>query len=127
MPSNIAQAEEDYGNMTTPETLDADDIDDKMLEKYLNAELIFDVGTGNECKGRLVKCAKGAYGKSIGRAHYFATVIAECMYAQVDSEGNQNQLLSKITDHRSDSLTMQIADDFVTSQNGNQIPKSTTC
>ena len=34
---------EDYGNMSLPETPDIDDVDDK----YLNAELIFDVGTGH--------------------------------------------------------------------------------
>jgi hypothetical protein len=32
------------------------------------------------------------------------------MYAQVDSEGNQYQLLSEITDHRSDNSAIQIAD-----------------
>ena len=33
--------------MATADALDADDIDDDLLDKYLNAELIFDVGTGN--------------------------------------------------------------------------------
>jgi hypothetical protein len=118
-----------------------------LLDKYLNAKLIFDVGTGNERKGRVVKRAKGASGEPIGRAHsnplfdtreyvveftdgssenYFANVIAECMYAQVDSEGNQYQLLNEITDHRSDNSAIQIADGFVTSRNGNRVPKSTT-
>ena len=90
---------------------------------------------------------KGAYGKSIGRTHpnplfdtrkyvvkftvgstknYFANIIAECLYAQVDTEGNQYRLLGKITNHRSDNLALQIADVFVTSGNGNRIPKSTT-
>jgi hypothetical protein len=89
--------------------LDADDINDDLTNKYLNAELIFDVGTGSERKCRVVKCGKGTSGKLIGRAHsnpsfdsrenvvefsngstknYFANVIAECMFAQVDSEGN---------------------------------------
>jgi hypothetical protein len=64
VPSDIARAEEDYGNMATPEALDADDIDGKTHDKYLKAELIFDVGTGNERKGRVVRRAKRAYGKS---------------------------------------------------------------
>jgi hypothetical protein len=101
--------EEDYGDMEIPEKMDADDIDNEQLDKHLNAELIFDVGTGNERKGRVVKRAKGTSGEPIGRAHsnplfdtreyvveftdgstenYFANVIAKCMYTQVDSEGN---------------------------------------
>ena len=117
--------------METPDTMDADDIDNELLDKYLNAELIFDVGTGNERKGRVVKRAKGTTGEPIGRAHsnplfdtreyvveftdgstenYFANVIAECMYAQVDSEGNQYLLLSETTDHRADNSAIQIAD-----------------
>ena len=133
--------------METPDTMDADDIDDELLDKYLNAELIFNVGTGNERKGRVVKQMKGTSGKPIGHAHsnplfdtreyvveftngstdnYFANVIAECMCAQVDSEGNQYQLLSKLTDHRADNSAIQIADGFVTSRNGNRVPKVTT-
>jgi hypothetical protein len=48
------------------------------------------------------------------------------MYAQVDSEGNQCQLLSEITDHRFDHSAIQIADGFTTSHNVNCVPKSTT-
>ncbi len=58
--------------------------------------------------------------------NYFADVIAECMYAQVDSKGYQYQSLSEITDHRSDNSAIQIADGFITSRNGNCVPKSTT-
>ena len=95
----------------------------------------------------MVKRANGTFGESIDRAHpnplfntreyvveftdgstenYFANIIAECMYAQVDSEGNLYQLLIEITDHRSDDLAIQIADGFVTSRNENRILKSTT-
>jgi hypothetical protein len=137
----------DDGDMPFPDSLEADDIDDELLDKYLNAELLFDVGTGSERKGRVVKRAKRTSGEPIGRAHanplfdtreyvveftdgstknYFANVIAECMYAQVDSEGNQYQLLNEITDHRSDNSAIPIADGYVTSRNGNRIPKPTT-
>jgi hypothetical protein len=139
--------EEDYGDMSLPETPDVDDVDDDLMDKYLNAELIFDIGTGHERKGRVVKRAQGTSGEPIGRAHanplfntreyvvkftdgssdnYFTNVIAECMYAQVNSEGNQYQLLSEITDHRSDHSAIQIADGFTTSCNSNRVPKSMT-
>ncbi len=69
VPNGIARTEEDYGDMTTPDTLDADDSNDDIIDKYLNAELIFDVGTGSERRGRVVKSAKGTSGEPIGRAH----------------------------------------------------------
>ena len=69
VPNGIARTEEDYGDMIIPDTLDAEDINDDMIDIYLNAELIFDVGTGSERRGRVVKRAKGTSGKLIGRAH----------------------------------------------------------
>ncbi|KAI2489307.1 hypothetical protein MHU86_25280 [Fragilaria crotonensis] len=69
VPSGTVRTDEDYGDMDTPDTLDADDINDDVIDKYLNAELIFDVGTGSERKGRVVKRAKGTSGEPIGRAH----------------------------------------------------------
>ena len=99
--SGVAR-ETDYGDMTLPETPEADDVDDDLIEKYLNTKLIFDVGTFHERKGHVIKRAKGTSGEPIGRAHanplfdtreyvveftdgstenYFANVIAECLNA----------------------------------------------
>jgi hypothetical protein len=47
------------------------------------------------------------------------------MYAQINCEGNQYQLLSKITVHMSNYSAIQIADGFTTSRNGNRVPKTT--
>jgi hypothetical protein len=69
VPYGIARSEEHHGDMTNPDTLDADDINDDVIDKYENTELIFDVGTGNKRRGRVVKRAKGTSGKPIGRAH----------------------------------------------------------
>jgi hypothetical protein len=65
--NDIARTEKDYGDMTTPDTLDADDINDDVINKYLNAELIFDVSERRG--GRVVKRAKGTSGEPIGRVH----------------------------------------------------------
>ncbi len=140
--------EEEYGDMLTTDTLEADDVDDEALDKYLNTELIFDMGTGAVRRGRVIKRAKGTTGQPIGRGHanplfdtreyvveftdgstenYFANVIAENMYAQVDDEGRQYQLLDEIADHRSDRTTLRVEDGFTVSQNGNRVPKQTTC
>jgi hypothetical protein len=61
--------ETDYGDMNLPVTPEIDDVNDDLMDKYLNTELIFDVGTGHERKGRVVKRTKGTSGEPIGRAH----------------------------------------------------------
>ena len=96
----------DYGDMDLPGITVIDNVNDGLMDNDLNAELIVNVGTGHERKGRVVKRAKGTSGEPIGRAHanplfntreymvkftdgssknYFANVIAECMYTQIDS------------------------------------------
>jgi hypothetical protein len=140
-------AVDEYGDMIVPESLEADDIDDKVLDKYLNAELIFDMGTGAERRGRVIKRAKGTTGQPVGRGHanplfntreyvveftdgstenYFANVIAENMYAQIDDEGRQYQLLDEIADHRSNETALRIENGFTVSRNGIRVPKQTT-
>jgi Reverse transcriptase (RNA-dependent DNA polymerase) len=137
----------EYGDMLTADALESDDIDEEAIDKYLNAELIFDVGTGSERRGRVIKRAKGTTGDAIGKAHanplfdtreyvveftdgttenYFANVIAENMCAQIDSEGKQYQLLQEIVDHRSDNTAVTIDNGFTVSRNGNRVPRPTT-
>jgi hypothetical protein len=54
-------------------------------------------------------------------------IIAENMYAQVDSEGNQYLLLLQvITDHRSNNSAIPLLEGMVRSMNGTLIPKTTT-
>ena len=70
VPNGIARTMEEYGDMTiTDMLLDANDIKDDVIDKYLNSELLFSVGTGSERRGRVVKRAKGTSGEPIGRAH----------------------------------------------------------
>jgi hypothetical protein len=69
VPNGIARTEEDYGDMTKPDTLDADDINDNVIDKCLNTELILNVGTGSERRGSVVKSENGTSGEPIGCAH----------------------------------------------------------
>ena len=55
-----------------------------------------------------------------------ANIIAELMFAQVDSEGHHYQLLQEITDHRKERSEIPISDGMIRSQNGNMVPKNTT-
>jgi hypothetical protein len=68
-PNGIAHAEADYDDMTTSDTLDTDDINGSIIDQNLNVELIFDVGTGSERKGRVVKRANRTSCEPIGCAH----------------------------------------------------------
>jgi hypothetical protein len=53
-------------------------------------------------------------------------IIAENMFAQVDTEGNQYLLLQEITDHRSNNSAIPISEGMVHGYNGQAKPKVTT-
>ena len=117
------------------------------MDKYLNVELILDVGSANKWQGRVAKRSWGLEGEAVGRAHanpifdtreydieftdgsvnkYTSDVIAENMFEQVDDEGNQYLLMNKITDHRKNNTAIPIYDGMTRGHNGNESPKITT-
>ena len=50
----------DYGDMVVKEEQpDEDKLDDEVIDKYLNAELIFGIGTNSERWGRVIKRSWG--------------------------------------------------------------------
>jgi hypothetical protein len=135
----------EYDDMHTDDR--PDDDDEEAIDKYLNVELIMDVGTNDERRGRVVKRSRGLDGEPIGRSHnnplfdtreyeveftdgsrekYQANIIAENMFAQVDSEGNQYLLLKEITDHKHDNSAIPISDGMVRNSSGTLKPKVTT-
>ena len=57
---------------------------------------------------------------------YQANIIAENMFAQVDSEGNQYLLLKEITNHKHDNSAIPISDGMVRNSSGTLKPKVTT-
>ena len=134
----------EYGDMIVDDIVDADD---DAVDKYLTAELILDVGTNGERRGRVIKRARGLNGEPIGRAHtnplfdtreyeveftdgalerYTANVIAENMFAQVDDEGIRHELLDEIVNYRKDETAIPIEDGFTIGKNGNRHAKVTT-
>jgi hypothetical protein len=136
---------EDYGDMHTNER--PEDDDKEAIDKYLNVELIMNMGTNDEQCRCVIKRTRGLVSEPIGRAHanplfdtckykieftdgtherYQANIIAENMYAQVHSEGNQYLLLHEITDHQSDNSAIPISEGTVRSANQSQKPKKTT-
>ena len=137
--------DEDYDDMLIPDRPEADN--KEAIDNYLNAELIMDLGTNSERRGRVVKRSRGPTGEPIGRSHanplfdtreydvefmdgtterYQANIIAENMYAQVDSEGHQFSILDEITDHKKDNTAIPISDGTIRGANGQEKPKKTT-
>ena len=43
--------------------------EDELIDKYLNMNLIFDVGTNGKRCGTVVKCSQGLDGRAIGCSH----------------------------------------------------------
>ena len=56
---------------------------------------------------------------------YFANVIAENIYSQIDSEGHQFLVLEDISDHCKGGTAIDVADGFTIISNGNRHPKKT--
>ena len=54
-------------------------------------------------------------------------MIAENVYAQVDDEGHQYQILDKIIDHRKDKTAVPISEGMIHGPNGELKPKIMTC
>jgi hypothetical protein len=59
-------------------------------------------------------------------AEYAANVIAECVYSQIDDEGNQYLLLQEIIDHKKDDSAVTMKDMWITGSNGNTSLRITT-
>jgi hypothetical protein len=128
---------EDYGDMNTKDQPEEDD--EEAIDKYLNVELIMNMGTNDERCGCVIKRSRGLDGEAIGQAHanplfdtreyeveftdgtrerYQANIITKNMYAQVDNEGNQYFLLQEITNHKKDNSAIPISEGTVRNSSG---------
>ena len=64
---HITPSAEDYGDMHTDER--PEDDDEEAIDKYLNVELIMNMGTNDERRGCVIKRTRGLDGKPIGCVH----------------------------------------------------------
>ena len=131
----------DYGE--PPDRPEEDDIDLDTYDKLIGAQVLLDDGMKATVKRRLTNFD----GTPIGQAHsnplldtrqyeveledgttdaYFANVIAENLYSQVDSEGRELLAFKEICDHRKNARAISIQDGYDISRNGNRTPKRTT-
>ena len=115
------------------------------FDNYVGAEVTLPLG-GTMRAGKVKRRARDASGALFGTsntnpildtrtyqvefldgdvAEYSANVIAENMFAQCDSQGNQHLLIEAIVDHRRDDSAVRFADRFVV-VNGRQHYRKTT-
>lgn len=109
------------GDMSMPET---DEMQHDLYDKYISAKLILPDSDGNNRVGEVKRRKKDGEGNFIGRSHanplldgsvyeveyedgsvgtYAANIIAENIFAQVDTEGRSHLILDSITDHNKSS------------------------
>lgn len=121
----------------TPDTYDS----------YLNMELAIDRGGEQPAFGTVTKRLKDAHGKPIGKANanpvldtrlyevrfvdgetmpITANLVAQNMYAQVDTDGHRMVLFDEIIDTRRSNDAVSKAEAYVTSPRGIQRRKRTT-
>lgn len=98
-------------------------------------------------QGTIVKRAKDNNGNPIGKRNpniyldtrkyevelsdgtveeYYANVIAENLFSQVDSEGRQYVLMKEISDHQKDGTAVPISDGWIKMKNGRRTRRKTT-
>jgi hypothetical protein len=126
---------------------EADEFDPEVFDAYLRAEVLLPKG---DClvTGTVVGRKRDMNGNPIGRKNsnpildsrvyevqfpdghveeFAANVIAECIYSQVDNEGNQYLMLQEIVDHKKDeSVAIPWDKMWIESHNGNKHKRRTT-
>ncbi|KAL7477926.1 hypothetical protein ACHAW6_003715 [Cyclotella cf. meneghiniana] len=122
-----------------PDRPEEDDIDLKTYDKLIGAQVLLDDGM----KAIVKRWHTNFQGAPIEpparhetvqsrtrRRHsgclYFANVIADNLYLQVDSEGKELLAFREICDHRKNARAILIQDGYDIPCNGNRMPKRTT-
>ena len=109
--------------MVQEETKDVDDIDDATYDQFVGATFRLDDSNNGGNLATVKRRVTDINGHMIGKTHpnpllstaeyeveledgttdrYFANVIAENIYSQLDTEGQERVVLSEIVDHRKD-------------------------
>ena len=126
--------DEAYGDIMVEEHPDQDDIFDGTYEKYIGAEVIMVVPGEDPRQSTVRRCVNYLDRNKVGTYHssqiidtqeneleydyrthdcYFANIIDENLYSQVDSEEHRFSILELISNHRSDGMDINVADGFI--------------
>ena len=138
---------EDEDDDAFPPIPDIDDADPDTHDRYVGAEVELSIGD-SVMSGKVLQRKREADGSLKGTANpnpildtrtyevkfadgqvaeYSANVIAESMYSQCDTEGNQYLLLDELVDWRKDDkIAVALEDKYLFSKNGNRHYRKTT-
>lgn len=129
-----------------PQIPEADEFTPDTYDEYIGSQILLP-GKDGQIMGKVTKRLRGPDGNPIGRRNtnylldtrkyevelsdgttgeYFANVIAENLFAQVDAEGRQYMILDEITDHRKDATAIEKDDGWITLRSGRKARKTTT-
>lgn len=128
-----------------PPLPESDEVDYNQFHRFISARVMIPV-SGELRQGTVVARKRDDDGKLIGRSHknplldtsmydvefqdgiteaFTANTVAEAIFAQIDDEGNEFNILADVIDHKKTSEALQGDDNYVT-HNGKQYPKQTT-
>ena len=126
--------------------LTPEEVTPEMGDSYLNAEISVSKG-GSMARGRVTGRKRDADGNPMGRSDpnpildtrvyevkfddgdvtaLTANMIAQAMFAQCDSDGNQYMLLDQLVDHRKTKAAISVADQIVHRSSGRTYQRRTT-
>lgn len=115
-------------------------------DPYIGVEILLPEG-GDQVRATVPKRVKGNDGQPIGKSNtnpildsrlyeveyssgcveqIQANIIAQNMFAQIDSEGRRYMLIKEISDHKKDNTAMLQGDNIIIGKNGNKSYKHTT-
>lgn len=124
---------------------DQDDVDEDVYDQYINAEVLLPY-EGKMVTGKVRGRKRHADGTLKGKANahpildtrvydvefpdggeasYAANVIAENIYSQCDTDGNQYLILDELVDHKKDGHAVNISDQYITVK-GRRYKRKTT-
>ena len=143
-----ADIEKAMMDTTIPEADQIEFTPDTATDPYIHVELAFPHSEYPEHRyGKVVKRLKNDAGDPVGVENdnpmldtrkyvvkfpdeheetLSANAIAECMFSQVDEEGNRHVMLDDISDHRKTESAIPIDDAFITAANGRKTRRKTT-
>ena len=123
-------------------------MDDYEYDRYIGAEVLVGVPGEGSRQATVKRCVRNDNGTVVGTQHrnpliytreyeldynnvthdqYFANVIADSIYSQINSKGRQFLLLEDIFYHRKYGTALEVANGYTVGHNGNRTPKKTTC
>ena len=139
-------SDEEYGTMGNVKSNDVEEYDEDTYDRYIGAQFRLDDSDDGGRLATVKRRVKDYNGNMVGRSNnnplldtaeyeveledgttdkVFANTIAQNIYSQLDSEGQEHAIFDEIIDHKKDGGAISIEDGY-TGEGTNRKPKKTT-